>query len=306
MEVREEVKVGGRSFGVSNLPKVMYPAVGFTKAALIDYYYRMAPMILPHLKDRPLTLKRYPDGVEGDFFYEKQCPAHRPPWIHTVEIPGNRGGRSIQYCLVDTMEALVWVANLGTIELHPSLSRKERMAVPSVVVFDLDPGEGVGLRECAQVALWVRHALADLGLSSFVKTSGAKGLQVYVPINCEVTYGETKRFAHLVAETLEQVHPQEVVSRMATKLRRGKVFIDWSQNDQHKTTVGVYSLRARTRPTVSTPLDWPEVERAVKRNDMGRLVFDAEQVLRRCRRKGDLFEPVLYLRQELPPLGGEV
>ena len=305
MRLKEEVRVGGHSFEVSNLEKVLYPAVGFTKADVIDYYLRMAPLILPHLDGRPITLKRYPDGVEGDCFYEKRCPSHRPSWVQTVDVPGRRGKRLVQYCLVDTVEALVWVANLAAIELHPSLSRTDRLAIPTALVFDLDPGEGAGLGECARVALWVREALDHLGLASFVKTSGAKGLQVYVPLNGGMTYERTKSFARLVALALERVHPQAVVSRMATNLRKGKVFIDWSQNDQHKTTVGVYSLRARTRPTVSTPLHWPEVERALKRNEMGRLVFEADQVLRRCRQEGDLFEPVLRLRQDLPRLAGE-
>lgn len=197
------------------------------------------------------------------------------------------------------------MANLAAIEVYPSRSRKERRSVPTVVVFDLDPSEGLGLGECAQVVLWVRHALVHLGLKSRVKTSGAKGRQVYGPLNCEATYGETKRFARFVAETLEQVLPHQLASRMATKLWRENVFINWSYNDQDKATIGVYSVRAWTRPTVSTPLPWPEVERALKRNEMGRLVPEAEQVLQRSRGEGDLFEPVLQLRQELPPWVGE-
>ncbi len=303
MTVREKVRIGGQSLEVSNLDKLMYPGCGFTKASVIDYYVKVAPFLLPHLEDRPVTLKRYPDGVDGGFFYEKQCPAHRPDWVKTVRIQNRVEGRTIRYCLLDKVESLVWAANLADLELHPSLSKARKMDEPTAVVFDLDPGQGVGLVECGRVGLWLREALARLGLDCFVKTSGSKGMQVYLPLNTPVTYAETKPFARTLAEILEKVHPDRVISRMARKLRRNRVFIDWSQNDQHKTTVGVYSLRARDRPTVSTPLRWDEIENAVERSRDEDLVFEADEVVERVTREGDLFQPVSRLKQTLPNIG---
>jgi bifunctional non-homologous end joining protein LigD len=292
-----EVDVEGRRLRLSNLDKVMYPRAGFTKGQVIDYYTRAAPVLLPHLRGRPLTLKRYPDGVEGEYFYEKQCPSHRPEWVRTQRIRAGR--REIDFCLCDDLPTLVWAANLADLELHPSLSLAAQMSRPTAMAFDLDPGEPAGLAECCEVALLLREALAQLGLQAYVKTSGSKGMQVYVPLNVEaVTYERTKPFANALARHLERQHGKLVVSSMKKTLRRGKVLIDWSQNDEHKTTVCVYSLRARERPAVSTPLRWEEVEQG----DPHSLVFEAGDALDRMEQDGDLFAPVLETRQELPEL----
>jgi bifunctional non-homologous end joining protein LigD len=301
---RVEVEISGRALSLSNLDKVMYPAVGFTKGQVIDYYARIAPTVLPHLHDRPLTLKRYPDGVDGQYFYEKQSPSHRPAWVQTAALWSRHNRRTIEYTLAQDLPTLVWLANLADIELHTSLSLASDIERPTMLVFDLDPGEPAAVLECAQVALWVRDLFAALGLETCVKTSGSKGLQAYVPLNTDVTYDDTKPFAQAVAQLLEKQHPELVVSSMAKERRKGKVLVDWSQNDEHKTTVNVYSLRARERPTVSTPLEWDEVAAAVESQDAGALVFTSDDVLDRVQRLGDLFAPVLERTQELPALGG--
>jgi bifunctional non-homologous end joining protein LigD len=294
---RVTVEVEGKQLSLSNLDKVMYPEVGFTKGHVIDYYTRVAPALLRHLRDRPLTLKRYPNGVEGGHFYEKQCPSHRPDWVRSE--PVVLSSKTIDFCICDDLPTLVWLANLADLELHPSLSRVP-VERPTVMAFDLDPGEGTGLRECCEVALILRDALERLGLESFAKTSGSKGIQVYVPLNVpDVDYDHgSKRLSQALARHLESAHPKLIVSSQRKELRRGKVLIDWSQNDEHKTTVSVYSLRARERPTVSTPLGWDEVEEA----DPDALVFEAGDVLDRVEELGDLFEPVATLKQELPDL----
>ncbi len=295
-----EVDVGGRRLRLSNLDKVFYPQVGFTKGQVIDYYTRIAPALLPHLHDRPLTLKRYPNGVEGEFFYEKRCPRHRPDWVATSPVWQGRGGTRIEFCLANDLPTLVWAANLANLELHTSLSRAPRPPEPTILAFDLDPGEGAGLRACAEVALIVRDLLAVQGLEAWPKTSGSKGLQLYVPLNTPgVTYDETKGFARAVAELLEREYPALVLSRMTRSARGGKVFIDWSQNDEAKTTACVYSLRARDRPTASTPVTWAEVEEASRARDPDPLAFTAEEVLERVARHGDLFAPVLEREQRL-------
>jgi bifunctional non-homologous end joining protein LigD len=287
--------VGGRTLSLSNLDKVMYPEAGFTKGQVIDYYTRAAQVLLPHLRGRPLTMKRYPDGVEGKFFYEKQCPSHRPDWVATAPIPTE--SKTIHFCLCDDLPTLVWMANLADLELHPSLSLAAAIERPTVMAFDLDPGPPAGLAECCEVALLLRETLGGLGLEAFPKTSGSKGIQVYVPLGGgEATYDDTKPLSNALARHLEAAHPKLIVSSQRKDLRRGKVLIDWSQNDEHKTTVSVYSLRARPRPTVSTPLDWDELA------DPGALTFEADDVLERIERDGDLFAPVLELRQELPDL----
>jgi bifunctional non-homologous end joining protein LigD len=291
---RVEVEVEGRRLSLSNLDKVMYPAVGFTKGQLIDYYTRIAPHLLPHLRGRPLTLKRYPDGADGQFFYEKQCPSHRPEWVATAAIP--TGSRTIDFCLADDLPTLVWLANLADLELHTSLSLAAEIERPTTMVFDLDPGAPAGLAECAEVALALRELLERLSLSAFAKTSGSKGMQVYVPLNTDVTYDDTKPLAHAIARHLEGERPDLVVSSQRKSLRGGKVLIDWSQNDEHKTTVCVYSLRAGERPTVSTPLEWGELE------DPGSLVFDSDDVLARVDEHGDLFAQVAETEQALPEI----
>jgi bifunctional non-homologous end joining protein LigD len=245
-------------------------------------------------------MKRYPDGVEGKFFFEKQCPSHRPDWVETASIWSRHNGRNIDFCLVNDLPTLIWAANLADLELHTSLALAEDVERPTMMVFDLDPGAPADIVDCCQVGLWVRDLFGELGLECFAKTSGSKGLQVYVPLNVELTYAETKPFAKAVAELLEKQHPKKVVSRMTKELRGGKVFVDWSQNDEHKTTVCVYSLRARERPTVSTPVTWDEVERALRAKDAGFLRFESDLVLARVDESGDLFGPVLTLQQELP------
>jgi bifunctional non-homologous end joining protein LigD len=289
---RVEVDVQGHRLSLSNLDKVLYPAVGFTKGQVIDYYTRVAPYVLPHLRDRPLTLKRYPNGVEGQYFYEKRCPSHAPEWVRREEVQG------ITYCVCDDLPTLVWLANLADLELHPSLSQVDEILRPTVMAFDLDPGAGAGLPECSEVAFILRDALTRLGLESFAKTSGSKGIQVYVPLNVEaVDYDNgTKALSKALARHLEAQHPKLIVSQQKKELRKGKVLIDWSQNDEHKTTVGVYSLRARERPTVSTPVTWEELE------DPEGLAFEAADVLERVEQHGDLFAPVVELEQELPDL----
>ncbi len=295
-----EVEVEGRRLLLRNLDKVLYPEADFTKGDVVDYYRRIAPVLLPHLRDRPLTLKRYPEGVDGAFFYEKRCPAHRPAWVRTEAIWSDVNGEDIDYCVVDDLPTLVWLAGLADLELHTSLSTARAVDRPTVLAFDLDPGPPADLATCCEVALILRRLLHALELESFPKTSGSKGLQVYVPLNGPVSYGRTKPFAHAVARVLEQRHPDLVVERMAKSLRGGKVLVDWSQNDRHKTTVCVYSLRARARPTISTPVRWREVEKAARSGDAGGLWFEPAAVLRRVARSGDLFAPVLSLHQRLP------
>ena len=278
---------------------------------MIDYYTRIAPALIPHLRDRPLTLKRYPNGVDDMFFFEKNCPKHRPPWVETAPIWSEGNQRVQQYCVANDLPTLVWVANLASIELHTSLSRaalsaeaggKPRVAEPDFLVFDLDPGPPATIVQCSQVGLKLRDLFASHGLQSFAKTSGSKGLQLYVPLNRRgVTYEETKGVARGIAEMMEAEHPQLVVSSMLKAVRVGRVLIDWSQNDEHKTTVNVYSMRARERPTVSTPVTWDEVEATARGGDPGLLVFDTAEVLERVERHGDLMAPLLKLKQKLPP-----
>jgi bifunctional non-homologous end joining protein LigD len=297
---RATISVAGRELRVSNLDKVLYLRSGFTKGELIDWYARMGDVLLPHLRDRPLTMKRYPDGVEGKFFYEKRCPKHRPEWVGTASIWSDTHNGEIEFCVVEDLPTLVWAANLANVELHTSLSRATAIEQPTAMVFDLDPGAPADVRDCAQVALWIRGMFEQLGLRCYPKTSGSKGLQVYVPLNREVTYERTKPFARAVAETLERKFPEHVVSRMTKSVRAGKVLVDWSQNDRHKTTANVYSLRARTHPTVSTPLEWHEVEAGVGAASVAALVFDHAAVLARVKSKGDLFAPLLSEQQDLP------
>ena len=290
------VLADGRRLKISNWDKVLFPATGFTKGDLVSYYARVAPAVLPHLQDRPLTLKRYPNGVEDQYFYEKQSPSHRPEWVASSRIG------SINYTLAQDRPTLIWLANLADIELHTSLSLAQAPQRPTMLVFDLDPGPPASIVECCEVALVLRGLFGQLGLESVVKTSGSKGMQMYVPLNGATDYEETKPFARRVAELLEQRMPELVVSRMTKRLRPGKVLVDWSQNDEHKTTVTVYSVRARERPTVSTPVSWEEVADAREARDPEMLSFDTEQVLQRVAEQGDLFAPLLSLKQQLPRL----
>jgi bifunctional non-homologous end joining protein LigD len=296
------VEIQGRHLKLSNLEKVLYPATGFTKQQVIDYYARIAPAILPHLVGRALTRKRYPDGVDGEPFYEKNAPKYRPEWVKTAPIWSEGNRRTVYYVLANDLATLVWLANLAALELHPSLALAKDITCPTEMVFDLDPGPPANIVQCCQVGLWLREIFEHFGLKSFPKTSGSKGLQLYVPLNTPTTYDATKTFAHALAQLLEHEHPEMVVSDMKKTLRAGKVFVDWSQNDEHKTTVAVYSLRAREHPTVSTPVTWEDVERAFKKKDASRLVFEAPQVVSRFEKLGDLFEPALTLKQRLPDL----
>jgi bifunctional non-homologous end joining protein LigD len=295
-----DVVVEGRRLSVSNLDKVLYPAVPFTKAEVLDYYARVAPALLPHLGDRAVTLRRFPNGPSGKSFYEKNCPRHRPDWVKTAPIQGEDG--VIEFCRIDSVAALTWVANLAALELHTSMARLDDPDAPTMVVFDLDPGAPAGLLECAEVALLIRHVLEDLGLECVAKTSGSKGLQVYLPLNTPTTYGRTAGFSRTVAQALESSEPRKVVSAQRKDLRRGKVLVDWSQNSRHKTTVCAYSLRATDDATVSTPLQWEEVEEAVAAGDATDLRFRAPDVLERVGDLGDLFAPAATLRQRLPEL----
>jgi len=306
-----EVDVQGRHLKLSNLDKVMYPASGFTKGHVIDYYTRIAPAMLEHLRDRPLTRIRYPNGVDEKFFYEKNCPDHRPEWVEVARIftrgtgrwgGEGRGPRDIDFCLANDLPTLIWLANLAALELHTSLGTATAYDHPTMVAFDLDPGPPATIVECCRVALLLRDMFERLGLSCFPKTSGSKGMQVYLPLNTPATYDETTPFARAVAELLEQEHRDLVVSQQSKELRKGKVLVDWSQNVDFKTTVCVYSLRAREQPTVSTPITWEEVESAQEPED---LRFEAQDVLERVERHGDLYAPVLEVEQRLPPgLGG--
>jgi bifunctional non-homologous end joining protein LigD len=300
-----QVTVDGRALRLTNLEKALYPKTGFTKGQMVGYYATIAPALLPHLRGRPLTLKRYPDGVEGEHFYEKQCPDHRPEWVQTTAVWSGRNEREIDYCLCEELPTLVWLANLAAVELHPSLARAEAIRRPTTLAFDLDPGPPAGIVDCCEVALELHEMFAQLGMQTLAKTSGATGLQVYVPLNDEdVTYAQTKPFAHAVADLLEHRRPERVVSRMAKAQRPGKVLIDWSQNDEHKTTVSVYSLRARDSPTVSTPVTWEELRTCRDTGDPALLEFNPEGVLERVRERGDLFAEVISLHQSLPALGG--
>ncbi|MCW3068077.1 MAG: ligD [Solirubrobacterales bacterium] len=295
------VKVEGRELKLSNLDKVLYPKTGFAKRDLIEYYAAIAPVILPHLQGRALTVTRWPDGVEGKSFFQKQTPAHAPEWVRRVTLPSER--KPIDYTLVEDLPTLVWLANLAAIELHTPLARAEQTDRPTTLVFDLDPGAPATIVECCRVGLALQGMFENLGLQSFAKTSGSKGLQLYIPLNSgEVTFEQTKPFARAVAELLEQAEPELIVSRMTKARRTGKVLIDWSQNDRNKTTVCVYSLRATERPTASTPVEWDEVRATLDAGDPGRLVFEAPDVLRRVAERGDLFAPVLSIVQELPSI----
>jgi len=291
---RVEVHVGKRTLSLSNLDKVLWPETGFTKGQLIDYYSRVAEVMVPHLTRRPITLRRWPNGVDGQSFFEKNCPSHHPAWVESVQMG------DVRYCTLDEPAALVWVANLAAIELHPSLARAPDLEVPTAVVFDLDPGAPADILTCAKVGFILRSALERLGLETWPKTSGSKGLQIYAPLNCGAGYDRVKPFAQAVAQLLERDHPDLVVSNMEKSIRKDKVLIDWSQNTASKTTVSVYSVRALDRPSVSTPVTWDELDHALSSRDASILRFGPQEVLERVERLGDLHAPVLERRQELP------
>jgi bifunctional non-homologous end joining protein LigD len=296
------IEMSGRRLSLSNLEKDLYPSYGFTKAHILEYYRRIASFILPHLKGRALTLKRYPEGVENDFFFEKRCPSHRPAWVKTAEIPQDDGER-MTVCLVNDLETLIWVENLASVELHVPLARAHSPETPDSMVFDLDPGDQAGIVECARVALILRDLLSRMGLASYVKTSGKKGLHVYVPLNRKETiFEDTKTFSKTVAGIMQKHYPELVTARMAKIERKSKVFINWSQNDASKTMVCVYSLRAREEPIVSFPLEWKELENPARPGDLERFQVTHSEALNRVEEKGDLFREVLVKEQKLPHL----
>jgi bifunctional non-homologous end joining protein LigD len=299
MAQKTAVEVDGHRLTLTNLDKVFYPKAGFTKAEVIHYHVQIAPYLLPHLHDRAITMKRYPDGVEGEYFYEKEAPSHRPKWVQTTQVAKGSGG-AINYCMINDLPSLVWVANLADLELHTFLHQAPDVDRPTMMAFDLDPGPPADIVLCCQIALQLKAFFDELDLQLFAKTSGSKGLQVYVPLNTPTAYEKTKTFARTLAERFEEEHPDKVVSNMKKSSRQGKVFIDWSQNDDHKTTVSVYSLRAKEQPTVSTPVFWEEVAQSAKKGQP--LSFTSDEVLARAEKHGDIFAPVLSLKQKLPAL----
>ena len=297
---RKAAEVSGIRLSLSNLEKDLYPSYGFTKAQVLEYYRRISPSILPHLKDRALTLKRFPEGVEGPYFFEKRCPSYRPSWVATARVT-ERDGRELTACVVNDLNTLIWVENLASLELHVPLARARSPLTPDSVVFDLDPGEPAGVLECARVALILRDLLSHVGLIAYVKTSGMKGLHAFVPLNREeATFEETKRFSKAVAEVLERNFPDLVTSKMAKERRTGRVFINWSQNDPKKTMVCVYSLRARLKPVASFPLDWKELEGLAAQGDPDKFHVLATEAVERTETAGDLFREMTVRKQTLP------
>jgi bifunctional non-homologous end joining protein LigD len=300
-----QVEVDGKELRLSNLDKVLYPKTGFTKGEMVDYYAKVAPAIVPHLSGRAVTLRRFPEGVDDldSAFFEKRCPKHRPDWVKTTRVKAGPQAGEIDFCVCDGRPTLVWMAQLAAIELHPSLSLGRKHSQPTVLAFDLDPGPPADIVDCSRVALRLREVLTQLELECFVKTSGSKGMQLYVPLNTKTSYEETRPFAQALAQLIAKQDPENILAKMGKKTdRSGKVFIDWYQNNERKTTISVYSLRARERPTVSTPVTWEEVEQAAESGKGDGLVFEAGQVLERIEEHGDLFAPVLEIKQKLPEL----
>jgi bifunctional non-homologous end joining protein LigD len=300
-----QVEVDGKELKLTNLDKVLYPVPGFTKGEMVDYYARVAETMVPHLKGRAVTLRRFPEGVDDldAAFFEKRCPKHRPKWVKTARMQAGPKAGFIDFCVCDGRPTLIWMAQLAAIELHPSLSLGKKHEQPTVLAFDLDPGPPADIVDCCRVALRLRELLTHLELESFVKTSGSKGMQLYIPLNTKVTYEETRPFAQALAKVVAKQTPDEVLAKMGKKTdRSGKVLIDWYQNNERKTTIAVYSLRAREHPTVSTPITWEEVAAAAESGDGSKLVFESSDVLERIEQHGDLFAPVLELKQKLPEL----
>lgn len=293
-------EIAGKKLSLANLDKDIYPSYGFTKAQILDYYHRISPFILPHLKDRALTLKRYPNGVQEEYFFEKRCPSHRPSWVATAEVP-QHDEEPITACLVNDLSTLMWVENLASIELHVPQARSGSPDIPDFMVFDLDPGDGADILNCAKVALILKDMLNEMKLASYVKTSGQKGLHVFVPLNNqETTFEDIKKFSKAVAEILQRNYPDMVTSKMAKEYRKEKVFINWSQNDPKKTMICVYSLRAREKPTVSCPLPWEELEETAARSRPEEFQFLHADAIMRAEKMGDLFQDVLTKKQKLP------
>ena len=304
MATSRQVEVEGRELKLTNLDKVLYPKAGFTKGEVVDYYAKVGPAMVPHLNGRAVTLRRFPEGVDDldSAFFEKRCPKHRPKWVKTANVRAGPNAGQIDFCVCDSLPTLIWMAQLAALELHPSLSLSRAPTRPTVLAFDLDPGPPADVIDCCHVAIRLRDLFGHFGLESFPKTSGSKGMQVYLPLNVKTSYDETKPFAKAIAQLLEKQTPDRVVSKMKKVEREGKIFVDWSQNHRSKTTIAVYSMRARERPTVSTPITWEEVESARESGDASDLVFETSDVLERIDRHGDLFAPVLELQQNLPEL----
>ena len=297
------VEVDGHTLTLSNLDKVLYPETGFTKGEVIDYYTRVAPVLLPHLRGRALTFKRYPDGVDAPFFFAKNVPQGTPQWVRKAQLPSpgsSKNRDTVTYPVADDLATLVWAANLAALELHVPMWRidaKNRPQHPDLLVFDLDPGPPATIVECCEVAQRVRDVMDEDGLQGYPKTSGSKGLQLYVPLDASSPWEDVHAYARALAQRLEKEQPKLVVWNMKKELRKGKVLVDWSQNNAAKTTIAFYSLRAREAPTVSTPVTWDEVERCRKPDD---LRFTNDAVLQRVQSSGDLFEPILGGGQSLP------
>ena len=292
------VEIEGRRLRLSNLDKVLYPQAGFTKAQIVDYYARIGEVMVPHLADRPVTLVRWPDGVDSQSFFEKRCPSHAPEWMRSAAVNDD-----LSQCVLDDLPSLVWAANMAALELHTPQARVSSPDRPDSMVFDLDPGPGSSVLDCCRVGLDLHGVLAELGLESVAKTSGSKGLHMAVPLHTEVTDDDTKSFALALGQLLANREPDRVTVVMRKDLRKGKVFVDWSQNDRHKTTVCAYSMRGKERPMVSTPVTWDEVSDALDGKDPDALTFEAPDVLDRIGQVGDVYLPNLELEQVLPALG---
>ena len=297
-----QLTVAGRRITLTSLDKLMYPAAGFTKRHVLDYYLEAGPTMIEYLKGRSVTLKRYPDGVGGEVFFQKRCPAGRPEWVHTTQVWSDTNRANLRYCVLDDVASLVWAANLGSLELHVSLALAREYDRPTSLVFDLDPGPPATILQCILVSILLKELCHELGLQAFPKVSGSKGIHLHIPLNTPVTYEQTKPFAHALAERLEQQHPDLVVANMRRERREGKVLIDWSQNSEHKTTVCVYSLRGKEHPTVSMPVTWDELEAVQAAHDAASLVYTPHRALARLAHEGDLYAPVRELRQELPSI----
>ena len=294
------VKLDGKELSLTNLDKVMYPETGFTKGQVIDYYKNIARYILPHIEDRPITMKRFPNGIGGEYFYEKKAPSHTPSWAKTFQVPSNRKNSFINYILINDLPTLTWSANLANLEIHPFLAKAPHIDRPTMVIFDLDPGDGADILSSCEVAFLLKDLLERLDLESFVKVSGSKGVHLHVPLNTPVTYEASQPFAKSVAQLLENEHPDLVVSEMSKFKRKGKVLVDWSQNSEHKSTVAVYSLRAKVKPFVAMPVRWDEVRKALKKKNAAGLFFEPDAALKRVKKTGDLFAEALKLKQTLP------
>jgi bifunctional non-homologous end joining protein LigD len=301
------VHIEGRQLEVSNLDKVLFPEVGFTKAQVIDYYVRIAPVLLPHVAGRPVTFTRWPEGVAGQAFFEKNSARHAPAWVRSVTVPSpgsSRGRETLDMVLLSAVPDLVWSANLAALEVHVPqwrIGEDGEAELPDLLVLDLDPGPGAGVPECARVGCRLRERLLADGLDPVVKTSGSKGLQVYAPITC-TDKDHPSRYARALAQELTRETPEEVVWRMDKSLRPGKVLVDWSQNNPAKTTVAPYSLRARSGATVSTPISWSELDAVRDGADPATLRFDTAAVLDRVAGCGDLFDVDVRRRTPLPPV----